>query len=107
MPWTLEIHHINVGQGDSTLIVAREVPPLIGAAPIVRSVLIDGGDGGQDATVNAYITGPAGLAALNVIVVTHYDDDHVSGLTNLLRNYAATYYNTLIYDQGWPPPGAL
>lgn len=44
MAWQLEIHHIDVtGSGDATLIIAREVPPLIGLAPIVRSLLIDGG----------------------------------------------------------------
>jgi hypothetical protein len=44
MPWTLEIHHIDVGgSGDSTLIVAREIPVLPGALPTVRSALIDGG----------------------------------------------------------------
>ena len=102
MAWSLQIHHIDVQQGDSTLIVARE--PGLG---IVRSVLIDGGLGGQAPTVHNYITGAAGgnLAALDVLVVTHYDQDHFNGVAQLLKNNAGTYDNTIIFDQGWPGGG--
>ena len=99
MPWTLEIHHIDVGQGDATLIVARRIGG--GLPPIVRSVLIDGGEAIKGPDVHAYITGTAGLANLDVMVATHYDADHVGGLSNLLINYLGTYDNTIIYDQGW------
>jgi hypothetical protein len=43
MAWQLEIHNIDVGQGDATLIIVREVAPFLNAAPIIRSALIDGG----------------------------------------------------------------
>ena len=66
MPWTLEIHHIDVGQGDATLIVARRIGG--GLPPIVRSVLIDGGEAIKGPDVHAYITGTAGLANLDVMV---------------------------------------
>lgn len=107
MAWNLQIHHIDVGQGDSTLIVAREIPPLLGVAPLVRSVLIDGGLAGQAGTVHNYITGAAGanLAALNVLVVTHYDQDHFNGVSQLVRSNAVTYDNTIFFDQGWPGGG--
>jgi hypothetical protein len=43
MPWELKIQHIDVSaNGDSTLIIARNVPAA-GPGPHVRSVLIDGG----------------------------------------------------------------
>lgn len=113
MAWQLEIHHIEVGQGDATLVIAREVAPLIGAAPIVRSVLIDGGHRNYANTVHTYITTPpAALAALDVLVVTHYDEDHYGGIKSLLLRLTGAaggpivqspvYQNTLIYDQGWP-----
>jgi beta-lactamase superfamily II metal-dependent hydrolase len=101
--WRLEIHHIDVtGTGDATLIIAREVPPLIGAAPIVRSVLIDGGRRQWAARLHNYIGArlPAG-AELDAMICTHYDDDHVNGLIWLLEQ-PGRYDHTVVYDQGWP-----
>jgi len=105
MPWSLEIHHIDVNQGDATLIVARQVGLAAGAVPIVRSILVDGGRAAAAADVNNYITLTAGLAAVNAIVVTHYDADHMNGIAAILRTYAGTYDDTLIFDQGWPGAG--
>lgn len=99
MAWTLEIHHIDVDQGDATLIVAREVPPLVGANPIVRAALIDGGRQNQGQTVHNYIT--ARVNQLDVMIATHYDGDHRGGLIHLLTSYAGTYNNTFIFDPGW------
>ena len=111
MAWTLEIHHIDVAQGDSTLVVAREVAPLIGAQPIVRSCLIDGGRGNQANTVHAYVANILGNNPLSAIVATHLDGDHVNGIINLLtkrgvgpqaRRLHPLYADTYVYDQGWP-----
>jgi hypothetical protein len=70
-------------------------------------VLIDGGLAGQAGTVHNYVTGAAGanLAALDVIVVTHYDQDHFNGISQLVRTNAGTYDNTIFFDQGWPGGG--
>ncbi len=97
MPWELQIHHIDVNQGDATLVIAREDP-----GQIVRSVLIDGGLGNQAPVVHEYITNAANLAALDIMVSTHYDNDHLNGLTGLLNMNVNTYDNLRIYDQGWP-----
>ena len=78
MAWNLEIHHIDVGQGDATLIVAREVAPFKGVVPVVRSALIDGGKVNQRQTVDSYITRTT--TKLDVMVATHYDSDHIGGL---------------------------
>src|SRR4051812_41767840 len=104
MPWTLEIHHIGVGQGDATLIVARN--PALGGG-LVRSVLIDSGLGDQAPDIHTYITVTAGLAQLDVLILTHYDEDHFNGSAILLRNYPAVYNNTFIFDQGWPGAGGI
>jgi beta-lactamase superfamily II metal-dependent hydrolase len=100
MAWNLEIHHIDVGQGDSTLIIAREV----GGLARVRSCLIDGGVGDAGTgTVHPYITGTAGLTNLDIMVATHYDKDHYGGLKALLKEKNETTYDKVyIFDQGDP-----
>ena len=98
MAWTLEIHHIDVGQGDATLIVARN--PL--AEIPVRSCLIDGGLGNKASIIHNYITTTAKLELLNVMVATHYDKDHIGGLIRLLSMEDSAYKSTTIFDQGYP-----
>ncbi|WP_094603724.1 hypothetical protein SPSIL_041240 [Sporomusa silvacetica DSM 10669] len=95
MAWQLKIHHIDVGRGDSTLIVAREVGV---AEPKVRSVLVDGGllDATQD------VHNITQCNKLDVMVATHYDEDHLNGLRGLLLLGDDHYLNTRIYDQGIP-----
>ncbi len=106
VPWQLEIHHIDVkASGDATLVIAREVAPLAGLAPRIRSALIDGGRREQAAALHAYIGQQIGAGnTLSVMIVTHYDMDHVNGITRLLLK-ANRYANTRIYDQGWPAAG--
>lgn len=104
MAWQLEINHIDVSStGDATLIVVREVAPLaVPGAPRIRSVLIDGGRANNAPAVYAYVAMrilPA--ATLTAIIVTHYDQDHVNGMTWILRQ-AGLCNAVTIYDQGWP-----
>ncbi|MDD5035274.1 MAG: lamin tail domain-containing protein [Methylococcaceae bacterium] len=68
----LEIHHINIGQGDSTLIVG----------PTGRSILIDAGEtywnSSQDAiTEGAYIQQVLGCKSLDYVLNTHFHNDHI------------------------------
>jgi hypothetical protein len=100
--WSLEINHVDViGSGDATLIIAREVPPLIGGAPIIRSVLIDGGRRMHSAALHAYVGARLGVGVpLNAMICTHYDIDHMGGLVGLLL-LPVRYNNTFVYDQGW------
>jgi len=71
-PGTLEIHHLDLGQADATLIVS----------PAGRSLLIDAGeprwdgDGGALA-VGAYLRAVLGCARLDQVLVTHFHVDHV------------------------------
>ena len=104
MAWQLEINHIDVSStGDATLIVAREVAPLaVPGVARIRSVLIDGGRANNAPAVYAYVAMrilPA--ATLTAIIVTHYDQDHVNGMTWMLRQPGLCNAVT-IYDQGWP-----
>lgn len=79
MPWELNIHVIDVGQGDSTLVVARNTDP----GGLQRSMLIDAGISSCGFIVDEYLEG-LNLDELDHIVNTHYDDDHRAGLQTLL-----------------------
>ncbi|MBK8184484.1 MAG: hypothetical protein IPK63_17070 [Candidatus Competibacteraceae bacterium] len=75
----LEIHHIDVGQGESTLI--RCIP--IKEDKIIKepiNILIDGGTrtrGGG--TVIRYL-GQLNIKTLHLVICSHYDNDHYQGL---------------------------
>lgn len=98
MPWSLAIHHIDLGRnGDSTVIVATD-------GNTTKTVLIDGGKNASTDVVNTYI-GNLNVPTVDVIVVTHYDDDHFGGIVGLLSltNVAGRYDHAIIFDQGVPP----
>lgn len=80
MPWELEIHLLDVGQGDSTLIVARDTAP----GGQSRSMLVDAGLAVYGEVVHTCIAHTANLNRLDHIVSTHYDVDHLAGLRTLL-----------------------
>ena len=68
----LEVYYLNVGQGDSTLIISGE-----------HSMLIDGGNPEQSQVVFTVLK-QAGLSKLDYIIATHADTDHVGGLSAAL-----------------------
>ena len=61
----LEIYHIDVDQGESTLFVA----------PTGESLLVDSGNNGQGARIRQVLQ-IAGVTAINHYVTTHYHADH-------------------------------
>jgi beta-lactamase superfamily II metal-dependent hydrolase len=84
---TLEIHHIDIGQGDSTLIVS----------PTGRSLLIDAGEPiGHQGTgapkEAATILAVLGCMRVDYVLITHFHSDHIGlagkdGLWALLNTY--------------------
>ncbi|MCA9007603.1 MAG: MBL fold metallo-hydrolase, partial [Planctomycetaceae bacterium] len=130
----LEIHHINVGAGDSTLIIVRDKTKLrkkletkkvviptdeykwlqlcldkANNIPLVgtvnQTVLIDAGNDQSTANkVNTYLK-RMGVAKLDHIIASHYHQDHVGGLAVLLKDFTLTGFSA-IYDRGdyRPPP---
>ena len=81
VPSNLKIHFIDVGQGDSTLIVT----------PKHHKILIDGG--GSEAN-KSYDVGKSilipylldrGITKIDYIFVSHFDSDHVDGLLTIMK----------------------
>lgn len=75
----LEIHHLNIGQGDATLILGpldsgTRVAVLIDAGDIAQGGKPDGG-----AIVLAALQ-RLGITRLDYFVATHYDADHIGGV---------------------------
>lgn len=68
----LEIHFVDVGQGDAILIMS----------PDGRTVLVDGGDTGSG--IVQYLRSK-GVERLDVVVATHPHADHIGGLVDVLR----------------------
>ncbi|MBQ9790136.1 MAG: MBL fold metallo-hydrolase [Clostridia bacterium] len=72
----LEIHFIDVGQGDSVFI----------ELPDETCMLIDAGNPDGDNTVSNYISG-LGYAQIDYLIVTHGDNDHVGEIPDVLDDF--------------------
>ena len=71
----LTVHFIDIGQGDSELIVL----------PDGRTILIDAGDNKYGDTVVNYLK-KQGISNLDYVVATHPDADHIGGLDTVINN---------------------
>ena len=84
---TLRIHHLDVGQGDGTLI----------QGPTGKTMLIDAGeDGAGNAIVAPYLRA-RGINRLDFLVASHFHSDHLGGLDEVIRSGIPA---TLVYDRG-------
>ena len=81
----LELHFINVGQGDSVLI----------RSPSGQNVLYDGGRRDDDAL--AYLQS-VGVESLDLVIASHADADHIGGLEAVVRYYQPRFF----LDNGIP-----
>lgn len=73
---TLEVHFLDVGQGDATLIRQGE-----------HAMLIDGGDNSKGTAVQSYLQSQ-GIKYLDYVIGTHPDADHVGGLDVVLYKFS-------------------
>ncbi|WP_186576799.1 ComEC/Rec2 family competence protein [Aquibacillus kalidii] len=72
----LEVHFINVGQGDSILV----------RTPSGKNILIDGGRPSAGDKVVNYLKEQK-IRSLDIVVSTHPDYDHVGGLVAVLKKF--------------------
>ena len=72
----LEIHHIDVGQGDSTLIVGANG----------KTILIDAGDRYKGVNEVIPYLEELGVKRLDFVIASHMDADHIGGLDEVLES---------------------
>lgn len=72
---TLEVHFLDVGQGDATLIRCGE-----------HAMLIDAGNNNKGTQVQAYLESQ-GIERLDYVIGTHPDADHIGGLDVVLYKF--------------------
>ncbi len=73
----LRVTVLDVGQGDAILI----------ETPAGHRILVDGGPGGARITQALGRALPASTRRIDLVVLTHAQDDHVSGLVEVLQRY--------------------
>ena len=76
----LVLHYIDVGQADCTFI----------ELPDETTMLIDAGDTGTKTKVSEYISS-LGYTSITYFVVTHSDQDHVGGASQVLDDFEVEY----------------
>lgn len=101
MAWTLTIRHLDVGNGDATLITAED-------GSNRSHVLVDTGKVHYLSVLDRELS-QAGVPrdGLDALVLTHYDIDHYGGAEALLalaesKNGRHMFNRTRVYDQGNP-----
>lgn len=100
---SLWVHHIGVGQGDATLIVAwqQRTFPAIGVD--TTSILIDAGNSsGKGLAVYNYVNDILGSTKhLNFVITSHLHSDHIGGMPTVLYNMALQKWKVdFILDRG-------
>lgn len=71
---SLQIHFIDVGQGDAALLICDG-----------ESLMIDGGSAGDSSLIYSYLVNTMQLGHIDYMIATHAHDDHVGGLAAALN----------------------
>ncbi len=87
------IHHIDIGQGDATLIRTSHG----------KTVLIDAGDTGKGKTIILPYLHSLGITSLDYLVASHYHSDHIGGIDKLIQGLSPDSVRTIL-DRGGTPP---
>lgn len=93
-PQELEVHFIDVGQGDSILV--RTIDG--------KNMLIDSGSSEKSATVLDYLK-KEGVRKLDIVIATHPDEDHIGSMSEIIKKHEiGTFYlpnklhNTMAFE---------
>lgn len=71
----MEVHFLNMGQSDSTLIICDG-----------KAMLIDAGDGDKGTKIQLYLK-KCGISKLDYLVLTHPDADHIGGADVIITKF--------------------
>lgn len=84
----MEIHVIDVGQGDSILFRYNDT-----------SILIDGGTANAGPTVIEYLKNE-GISSLDYVIATHPHEDHIGGLLYIIDSFSVGMYvdNNVVHN---------
>lgn len=95
IPKELEVHIIDIGQGDAILVRTTNG----------KNMLIDAGSSKESDKLIHYLQSE-GIKRLDVVIATHPDEDHIGGMTSVMENYEiGSFYmpnrvhNTLSFEQ--------
>lgn len=87
IPNNLRIYFIDVGQGDSCLIIT----------PRNKKILIDGGEGDSDVLLSYLLD--RRIKTIDYIIISHFDSDHCNGLIEVIQKLNVK--NVLISKQAY------
>jgi hypothetical protein len=90
---SLTIHHIDVGQGDATLI----------RVPNGKTVLIDAGNTGKGRSAIVPYLNALGVTSLDYLIVSHYHADHIGGVDEVIDALSPDSVR-FVLDRGVKPP---
>ena len=79
-PAPLEVHYLDVGQGDCTLIKCGG-----------EAMLIDAGDNTKGTAIQLYLT-KQGVKDLKYVIATHPDADHIGGMPVIINKFNIKKY---------------
>ena len=87
----LEVHVINVGQGDCLLI----------KSPTGKTCLIDAGNNGKGISAVVPYLSILGLTSLDYVIASHYHSDHIGGLDEVISGLGDnSNISIAAYDRG-------
>jgi beta-lactamase superfamily II metal-dependent hydrolase len=89
----LTIHHIDVGQGDATLIRTSNG----------KSILVDAGDAGKGETVILPYLRHLGITSIDYLIASHYHSDHIGAIDEIVQRLSPDSIRTVL-DRGSMPP---